>query len=110
MEELKKQAMALGQELLKSPCGRTYLFYLEKLEKKPELLEKIEEWKRLQLEYAQEEREGRPLSFQQKKRLSAEYEAIMMDPDGVGFLKSQIAFLKMAKDILEEVANQLPSL
>lgn len=110
MEQLEKQATALGQEIRKSPCGRTYLFYLEKMEKKPLLLQKIENWKRLQLEFAQQEKNGTSLTFDQKKRLSEGYREIMMDPDGVGFLKSQISFLQMTAALLEQVAKELPKI
>ncbi len=108
MDEIKEMAIKLGESIYHSDLYQSYLYYKNQVSNKPELQQKIDELKRLQLQQGLRRRQGEVISLEEEENLSSVYSEVALDVDGLGFWESEKQFLIFLADILETVAKQAP--
>ncbi len=108
MDEIKEMAVHLGQRIYESDLYQSYLYYKNQVANKPELQQKIDELKRLQLQQGLRRRQGEVISLEEEESLSRVYSEVALDADGLGFWESEKQLLTFMADMLETVAKQAP--
>ena len=98
MDTIKKMAMELGEKVYQSDLYQSYLYYKKRVENKPNLKQKIDELKKLQLSQGLREEED----------LSKAYSDVALDPDGMGFWESEKQLMSFMAEVLEIVVAQAP--
>lgn len=107
MEEALKLVEKAADVILKSQCYKDYCYYKDKIEKNNELRKKLNDFRKLHIDFQWNKANGNNISFEEEKYISQTYFSLMTNKDIMGFFKNERILLSLINKFYDIINNKI---